>query len=276
MKVNKKLIKRCALSFVISVGGLLSQQVVSAEDKLNQIINSDHRTSVFKARDVYRHPYETLKFFGIRDDMTVVEIYPGGGWYTEILAPYLKEHGHLYAAGFDPESDRDFYRKSARSFQEKLSSNELYSKADITVLAPPHKVAIAPEGSADMVLTFRNIHNWMKAGQAEDVYQAMFKALKPGGILGVVEHRGNPGIPQDPKAESGYVDQQYAIKLAENAGFVFLGSSEINANSKDSKDHPKGVWTLPPTLRMKEVDKEKYMAIGESDRMTLKFLKPAL
>jgi predicted methyltransferase len=242
---------------------------------LKAVAAGKHRADANKARDPYRHPVETLSFFGIRDDMTVVEIFPGGGWYTEILAPFLKEKGTYYAAGLDPDSSSEFARRSARAFQDKLDADPaLYGKVKISVLAPPDKTAIAPPGSADLVLTFRNIHNWMGAGIADQVFAAMYKALKRGGVLGVVEHRGNPAVPQDPKAESGYVNQEYAIKLAEKAGFRFVESSEINANPKDTKDHPKGVWTLPPTFAMKDQDRDKYRAIGESDRFTLKFVKP--
>ena len=241
---------------------------------LKEIIEGDHRSDKNRARDQYRNPVETLSFFGIKDDMTVVEISPGGGWYTEILAPFLKDKGTFYAAGFDPVSKIEFFSKNAKRFTEKMASDEVYKNVRVTILAAPDKTDIAPEGSADMVLTFRNIHNWMSAGTADDVYSAMFKALKPGGILGVVEHRGNPEVEQDPKAESGYVNQDYAIALAEKAGFEFVSSSEVNANPKDGADHPKGVWTLPPSLRLGEEDKEKYLTIGESDRFTLKFVKP--
>ena len=181
-----------------------------------------------------------------------------------------------YAAGLDPESEVENVRNNAQKFREKLAANpDLFSKAKPTILMPPTKMDIAPEGSADMVLTFRNVHNWMAREQAENVFKTMFKTLKPGGVLGVVEHRGNPSVPQDPKAASGYVNEDYVVKLAEGAGFQLVGKSEINANPKDTKDYAQGVWTLPPVLRLKEVDKEKYVAIGESDRMTLKFVKPA-
>jgi len=247
----------------------------ATETALKNIVAGKHRSDANKARDPYRHPVETLSFFGIRDDMTVVEIFPSGGWYTEILAPFLKEKGTFYAAGLDPESSSEFARRSARAFKDKLDANpELYGKVKITVLAPPDKTAIAPPGSADLVLTFRNVHNWMDAGIAGQVFAAMYKALKPGGVLGVVEHRGDPKVPQDPKADSGYVNQDYAIKLAEKAGFRLVAASEINANPKDTKDYPGGVWTLPPNLAMKEQNRDKYRAIGESDRFTLKFVKP--
>lgn len=253
---------------------VLADSSLHTNKQISMIMDGDHRSAANKARDRYRHPNETLSWLGIKPDMTVVEIFPGGGWYTEILAPYLKDKGLFYAAGSDPESSSRFSRKSARAFKEKMASNDVYSKVKITILAPPNKTAIAPAGTADAVLTFRNIHNWMKAGTADDVFNAMYAALKPGGILGVIEHRGNPEIEQDPKAGTGYINQDYAIKLAEKAGFVFVSSSEINANPKDSKDHQKGVWTLPPTLAMKKKDREKYLAIGESDRFTLKFIKP--
>jgi predicted methyltransferase len=233
---------------------------------LKAAIAGSQRTEAEKARDQYRHPLETLTWFGIKDDMTVVEIWPGGGWYTAILAPVLKDKGLYYGAVFE----------NAQPLKDKLAANpELYGKVTLTELIPPAKTDIAPAGSADMVLTFRNVHNWMGRGFAEEVFKAMYQALKPGGILGVVEHRGNPAVPQDPKAASGYVNEDYVIKLAEGAGFQLVGRTEINANPKDTKDYPQGVWTLPPVLRLKDVDREKYVAIGESDRMTLKFVKPA-
>jgi predicted methyltransferase len=237
---------------------------------LKTILAGSHRPAVDAARDQYRHPLETLTWFGVKDNMTVVEVWPGGGWYTDILAPFLKEHGTYYAAGAGPESE------GAKKFKEKLAGNpDLFGKVKMTVLSAPEKLEVAPAGSADMIVTFRNTHNWMANGQAESVFKAMYTALKPGGVLGVVEHRGNPAVEQDPKAASGYVREDYVIKLAEGAGFQLAGRSEINANPKDTKDYPQGVWTLPPVLRLKEVDKEKYLAIGESDRMTLKFVKPA-
>lgn len=268
---NNKTIK--ALISASLLAGFILSPTVNADDKLKNILSADHRTPAYKQRDQYRHPLETLNFFGIKDNMTVVEIFPGGGWYTEILASYLKDNGSFYAANNNPDSKSEFARKSAARFKAKMVSNAVYDKVNISVLEAPAKTEIAPPGTADMVLTFRNIHNWMKGGYADDVFAAMYIALKPGGILGVVEHRGNPNVQQDPKAGSGYVNQSHAIQLAEKAGFKFVSSSEVNANAKDSKDHPKGVWTLPPTLAMQATDRQKYLAIGESDRFTLKFVK---
>jgi predicted methyltransferase len=249
--------------------------IASEQDTLKTILSGEHRSTQYKARDQYRHPLQTLEFFDIRNNMTVVEIWPGGGWYTEILAPYLKDEGVFYAAHFSADSTVPYFKKSLQKFIEKTDAlPDIYGKMFVTVLQSPQKLEIAPQGSADRVLTFRNVHNWMKTGQAQTVFKAMFKALKPGGLLGVVEHRNPTYIKQDPQAVSGYVREDYVIKLAEQAGFKLLGTSEINANPKDTAKHPKGVWTLPPSLRLKEQDREKYLSIGESDRMTLKFIKP--
>ena len=211
--------------------------------------------------------------------MTVIEISPGGGgWYTEIIAPYVRGTGVYYAANYDPLSDQEYYRKNSRRFVDKLAARlDLYDHAIVTVFAPPVKTDIAPPETADMVLMFRNIHNWMEMGDgaAPSAFAAAYSALRPGGILGLVQHRGDPARPQDPSAESGYVREDYVITLAESAGFELLDRSEINANPKDTRDHPDGVWTLPPNLEQGDTDREKYLAIGESDRMTLKFRKPA-
>ncbi len=233
---------------------------------LKAAIAGPQRSEPNKARDRYRHPLETLTFFGLKPDMTVVEISPGAGWYTEILAPFLKDHGTLYeAVGGGP---------GAKAFEDKLKADPaVYGKAIVTVFQPPAKSEIAPDGSADMVLTFRNVHDWIAHDNAEGYFKAFYRALKPGGILGVTDHRADPSQPQDPKAKNGYVRQDYMIQLAERAGFTLASKSEINANPRDKRDHP--VWSLPPTLREKQKDRAKYLAIGESDRMTLKFIKPA-
>ncbi len=243
--------------------------------RLRAAISGDQRAAKNRARDVYRHPFETLTFFGIEPGMTVVEIWPGRGWYSEILAPFLKDRGRFYAASWDRDIENEFVQRGLKGYQEKFVDHpEIYGAVIVTELSRT-KTAIAPPGSADLVLTFRNVHNWMKRGSENAIFQTMFDALKPGGVLGLVEHRGDPEVWQDPQALSGYVNQDHAIALAEAVGFRFVASSEINANPKDTRDHPKGVWTLPPSLRLKDRDREKYLAIGESDRMTLKFVKPA-
>jgi len=241
--------------------------------RLKQAIAGDHREAKNKARDEYRRPYETLTFFNIAPDMTVVEIWPGRGWYSEILAPYLRGSGKLYAASYDKGSGG--YRGGIlKDYTGKLKAQpDVYDKIIVTELSH-EKTDIAPEGSADMVLTFRNVHNWMRFGHENTVFEAMFKALKPGGVLGVVEHRADPDEIPDPQAKSGYVPEDAVIQMAEAAGFKLVEKSELNANPKDTRNHPEGVWTLPPSLRLNDKDRDKYLAIGESDRMTLKFVKP--
>jgi predicted methyltransferase len=268
------------LALTVTIPFLTAPLLTAAAEKtelkaLQKAINGKHRSAEHKHRDPYRHPEQTLAFFDVKEDMTVVEISPGEGWYTEILAPYLRDKGKLYAGHFSHDNQEPYFKKSLSDFLDKIHKQpKLYDKVEITVLQPPKEVQIAPDGSADRVVTFRNVHNWMKNDQATNVFNAMFKALKPGGILGVVEHRGVSIKQQDPKALSGYVSEDYVIALARNAGFEFLAKSEINANPKDTKNYPEGVWTLPPTLRLKDKDRAKYLAIGESDRMTIKFIKP--
>ena len=248
------------------------------EDRLRVVADGPHRANGNASRNQWRHPVETLTFFGIRPDMTIVEITPGGGgWYTELLSPFLRDAGRYYAANYDPVSPTEYYRRNARRFVDKLAQNlELYDHSIVTVFAPPSKTDIAPPDSADLVVTFRNVHNWfgVEDGAADAAFAAMFRALKPGGVLGVVQHRGDPNQPQDPSAESGYVREDVVIALAEKAGFRLDARSEINANHRDTRDHPEGVWTLPPNLDLGEQDRDRYIAIGESDRMTLRFVKP--
>jgi predicted methyltransferase len=244
---------------------------------LDTAIAGDHRSAANRARDAWRHPKETLTFFGLRADMTVMEIWPGaGGWYTEILAPVLRERGRYLAAQWDPSSDSQFVQDALKAYGAKLASRpEVYDKVEVVALQAPSALAPVPPDTVDMVLTFRNIHNWMPRDAAKPMFEAMFAALRPGGILGVVEHRAAAdGPPQDPKARSGYVREDYAIELITSVGFELVGSSEVNANPADTKDYDQGVWTLPPTLRLGERDREKYLAIGESDRFTLRFRKP--
>ena len=227
---------------------------------LEQSVNSEDRSPDNVARDIYRHPYETLSFFGIKPDMTVVELNPGGGWYTEILANYIHYPGTLITA------QGSYYLER---FEKKISSKPMYGRVEIVNL----NSHLAEPNSVDAVITFRNLHNWLGADM-DSIFRSSFKALKPGGSFGVVEHRAKPGTDFETMKTSGYVTEDHAIEVALKHGFELVEKSEINANPKDTKDHAKGVWTLPPTYRLKNKDRDKYSAIGESDRMTLLFKKP--
>ncbi len=228
-------------------------------------------------RDLYRHPQQTLEFFGIKPDMTVVEILPGGGWYTSILNPIVKGEGQFYAAHFHMyEGAPGYYQRSLESFKEKAKTNPLYNGLKITEFHHLKAHDIAPAGTADMVLTFRNVHNWYMADGDEGVekaFEAFAKALKSGGVLGVVEHRLPEDRDQVENKRSGYMKESYVIAAAEKAGFKLQAKSDVNANPNDTADHPRGVWTLPPRLALGDEERAKYLAIGESDRMTLKFVK---
>ncbi|MGJ7902469.1 class I SAM-dependent methyltransferase [Lysobacter sp. 1R34A] len=229
------------------------------------------------ARDAYRHPLETLQFFGVRPDQTVIEITPGGGWYAEILAPYLAERGRYVAAVVDPDSQsedgaRKYYTKAKANLETKFAGAPAQFGKAVVAAYDSYKPAFGPAASADVVLTFRNVHNWRSADQAEGMFKGFFDVLKPGGTLGVVEHRAKADVPASDK--SGYVGQAQVIAMAEAAGFKLEAKSEINANPRDTKDHPNGVWTLPPSNDHAAADAAKYKAIGESDRMTLRFRKP--
>jgi len=247
------------------------------ETKLKTLLAGSQRSDANKARDAYRHPLETLKFFGVSQNMTVMEIWPAGGWWTEFLAPALAEKGRYVAAHFDEQATQAYYQRAVTGFKEKLAKDpELYGKVEMTALMPSSgKTEPVKPGTMDMVLTFRNLHNWMAEGSSKTMFDIMYKSLKPGGYLGVEEHRGSTATEQDPKAAKGYVREDYAIKLIEASGFKLVAKSEVNANVKDTKDYPAGVWTLPPSFREGDKDRAKYAAIGESDRFTLLFQKPA-
>jgi predicted methyltransferase len=251
----------------------LSARADPVDPALKSAIDAPSRAEKNRVRDPYRHPAEALSFFGVKPNSVVVEIMPGsGGYWTEILAPYLKDKGRYIAANAAPTSDEA--KRDTEGFAAKVAADPAdYGKVEQSVFGADGRAIAAPE-SADFVLTFRNLHNWMAHGGAEPSLKAFYAALKHGGVLGIEDHRGLESSPQDPLAKSGYVRQAYAIKLIEGVGFKFAGASEISANPKDTKDYSVGVWALPPTYRLKDVDHDKYQAIGESDRFTLKFVKP--
>lgn len=248
---------------------------------ISDAVAGDWRLPADKLRDPWRHPVESLTWWGLKPGMTVVEFWPGAGWYTDILAPFLADTGgKLYAANLEPTDP--VATQIVEAYRAKLEEKpRLYGKVEITAFGPTSG-PVAPAGSADLVLFLRNLHNWMAAGIADKAFKAAFAALKPGGVLGIEEHRAEAGQVQDVLAADGYVQQAYAIQLAKEAGFLLAGASEINANPKDTRDHPFGVWTLPPTRLSAPrgqppkpgFDHSKYDAIGESDRMTLKLVKP--
>jgi len=261
--------------FISLIMMLNSTYIQADQTTLSSIINDVHRSEVNKARDKYRHPEQTLDFFGINSTMTVIEIWPGKGWYTEILAPMTQYEGHFIAAGFPLNAGPEWRQSMQRDYQKWLANSpHYYDRVNIVELGPPSFWSLGEDESADAVLTFRNVHNWLKGGYDSKMFAAFYQVLKPGGVLGVTDHRARPNTDLDTMKKSGYLSQDLVIILAQKAGFILEATSEINANSADDKDHAKGVWTLPPTLRLGEQDREHYLAIGESDRMTLRFRKP--
>ena len=249
--------------FLLAFGSFISS------DSLQKAITSEYRDPNNILRDEYRNPYETLTFFGIEPSMKVVELSPGGGWYTEILANYLSDSGELIAAHFNENSNNNYLKKSRKKFEKKMNSSSVYENVKIVNLTSK----LSMPQSVDAVLTFRNLHNWL-GSTMDTIFANSFKALKPGGIFGVVEHRAEEGTSIEKMKKSGYVTEELAIEIAKKHGFVLISKSEINSNPKDLKNYEKGVWTLPPSFRLKEKNKSKYLAIGESDRMTLLFKKP--
>lgn len=253
------------------------QQAAQTSAAIDAIMQGDWRDANNAKRDQYRNPKQTLSFFGVKPTDTVIEISPGAGWYTEILAPLVKDQGRYFGTVTDPaktSSDRarDYNSEQNKKLRDKMAARaDVYGNASLIEIDPKAPV-FGEAGAADTVLTFRNVHNWMGAGTEAQMFEAFFEALKPGGTLGVVEHRANQDVPKGDR--SGYVSEAQVIAMAIKAGFVLDARSEINANPKDTKDYPNGVWTLPPNLRDGDKDREKYLAIGESDRMTLRFKKP--
>jgi predicted methyltransferase len=256
-----------------------SEQRKPIERVVGKLLKGDWRSPENVARDKYRHPAQTLAFFGIQPTMTVIEIWPSTGWYSQILAPYLRDQGHYIGAVKDPAKASDDKARAAdakqnQALRDMFASNpKIYGPATLVEFdaAAPD---LGPPGSADAVVTFRNVHNWVMAGNQAQMFEAFFEVLKPGGVLGVVDHRAAEGVPLDQVKNSGYLPEQYVISLALRAGFLLDARSDINANPNDPKNYPLGVWALPPTLSEGDKDREKYLAIGESDRMTLRFVKP--
>ncbi|MEQ7865371.1 methyltransferase [Xanthomonas sp. WHRI 8393] len=282
--IRNKLVCACVVGMAVAMSAPLAMAIKPADSAslpapdaaLQKAIDGNWRDRVYVQRDVYRHPGQTLAFFGIKPTQTVIEITPGGGWYSEILAPYLRDKGKYVAAVVDPAAvpegrGRDSAQRGRDELEKKFAAKpEVYGKPSF-VSYVPKTPSFGVDNSADLVLTFRNVHNWHMAGNAEAMFAGFYKVLKPGGVLGVVEHRAKADVPADDK--SGYVGQAQLIATAEAAGFKLAGKSEVNANPRDTKDYAGGVWTLPPSNNHDKADDAKYKAIGESDRMTLKFVK---
>jgi len=245
--------------------------------KIEAAMHGDHRSDENKARNKYRNPISTLAFFGLKPNMTVLELAPGGGWYTEVIAPAMRDTGVYVAGSYDVEvKEQPEYRyRQHQALLDRIADQpQLYGQIKVASYSPPQSRNLWYENSVDMVLTFRSTHGMVRVGLVDEFYSDFFKVVKPGGILGVVQHRAPEDGDAVEWAKKGYVPESRVIQAAEKAGFVLDGKSEINANPKDLKDHEAGVWRLPPTLRLGEKDQEKYLAIGESDRMTLRFIKP--
>lgn len=253
----------------------MAEQTDQSMAALMAAVTHPNRPENHKARDDQRNPMETLQFFGVEPGMTVIELSPGGGWYSEILARYVKEEGQFVAAHWDMSADlSEGYRRVRGQYDERFGDTESFGEVTIIPFNPPERVNLGPSGSADVVLSFRNIHSWQRSDTLPAVFGAAYDVLKSGGVFGVVGHRLPEDREQDPQARSGYVKQSHVIELAEAAGFVLDGQSEVNANAADTADHPNGVWNLPPSLRIAEGDSKDYASIGESDRFTLRFKKP--
>jgi len=268
-------IRQFELAAALCASILLAPAAAFAQsaDPLAAQISAPHRSPNNVARDAFRKPYEVLKLFGVTPSSRVVEILPGStGYFTEILAPMLRDNGLYITAGRHDSAPANYLKDHERMLAKYAAAPQLYGKIQVTkFFKDEHE--IAPPGSMDFVLTFRNMHNWIERGEIEGALRAFHKALKPGGIFGVTDHRGRTDQTQEAQMKSGYVRQDYAVALIERAGFQLIGTSEVKANPKDTKDHPEGVWTLPPALRLKDKDRAKYLAIGESDRFVLKFVK---
>ena len=280
--------KKVAISlFCLAAAGAAWASDLPVEARIERAMFGEHRSEANIERNRYRHPVGTLGFFGLADGMTVMEIWPGGGWYTEILAPVLKGHGKYIAASWDvnvPDQPQYRYNLHKAMLEKFAAEPEIYGEAGVVMYSPPQSASLGEADSVDLLLTFRNTHGWINDGIAQAVYNEFARVLKPGGVLGVVQHRADEGADATESAKNGYVPEAAVIAMAEAAGLVLEARSEVNANPRDTHGHENGVWTLPPSLSAcrsiedeaaKAECQDKYKAIGESDRMTLKFRKPA-
>ncbi len=265
----------------LHIGTAVASTPESTQDALQKAISGPQRTQAYMKRDSYRHPLQTLKFFGMRPNMTVVEVLPGGGWYTEILAAFLHREGHLIEAAPSISSSNPFFRKMAIKYKAKLDADPaVYGRVTMEAFEPPSYMGLGAPGSVDMIVTFRNIHDLMYAnvhGEVSDAvalrfFRSAYRALRPGGILGVVAHRAPANMPVTKSFKLGRLPQDYVVSLAERAGLRLAGTSEVNANPKDPGIDP--VWYLPPALAQNQKDRARYETIGEGDNMTLRFEKP--
>ena len=269
-----KLIVLILMTIALTVNG----QVMARD--LAAILDGNHRSEENKARDQYRHPQQVIQFLGLKPEHKVLEVWPGSGWYSEILAPYVKDKGQFYAAIFSPDNlnsddkQRVFWSKVSQKYQEKMADTSVYGSIYYSVFDNARFESGTLPEVVDVIMLVRTLHVWDERGEMQDALKSLFKVLKPGGVLGLIQHRADTISEFASSAGDGYMDQRYVIEAAEQAGFKLEAVSEINRNDKDTKDYPKGVYALPPTLAMGSQDREKYQNIGESDRMTLKFTKP--
>lgn len=261
-----------------------SGKTETAASVLQQAVDGPHRSPANRARDAARKPLETLAFWGFRPDMTVVEVWPGGGWYTELLAPALREEGRLIAASF-PESAKPSFRAAiGRDYLAKLAATpEVYDQVEVVPFDPPDFTQLAPAGTVDMVILSRHFHNFISTGIVDEVLASALEALRPGGVLAIVQHRALPDAVPEWEQRTGYVREQWLIDTVASAGFALQAVSSMHHNPRDEREHQDGVWSLPPSFRTcsrievpteKQACLDRFSAIGESDRMTLKFVKP--
>ncbi|MHB8815256.1 MAG: class I SAM-dependent methyltransferase [Steroidobacteraceae bacterium] len=273
--VARAVVLACSLAAAALIAGCVTTGgPQTTANALDAVLAGNQRTAADRSRDRYLHPKETLLFLGVRPQTRVLQVWPESGWYTEIVAPLVHGKGQYFAAVMAPDPGSRFLTTRLANYRRLLMSRpDLYGAVKV-VTFPLDGRDVLPPGSVDVVLSFRDLHEWMALGDAQQALATIYRALAPGGVFGVVDNRGNPAVPQDPRAKNGYVRQDYAIRMIEAAGFRLVATSEVNANPKDTKNYPAGVWVLPPDYRLGNIDRGKYEAIGESDRFTLKFVKP--